>query len=90
MWPPSSGGHRRSRQHDPAVKKEAIPMLAQTHLLLAKADVDYRRERIAAQFRPSPRPFHLKWPVGLLSHGRRRPRPTSVPKPSPHHITMAS
>jgi hypothetical protein len=65
-------------------------MLAQTPQLLAMADLDYRRERLAAQFKPSARPFHLRWPVGLLSPNRRRPRQTPVPKPSPHHVTSAS
>jgi hypothetical protein len=65
-------------------------MLVQTHQLMAQADLDYRRERIARQFRPSPRPFHLRWPVGLLSPNRRRPQPTPTPRPSPHHLTMTS
>jgi hypothetical protein len=53
----------------------------------SEAELSYRRERIAADYRRTRAPFHLKWPVGLLSPNRRRPRPTSGPRPSPHHAT---
>jgi hypothetical protein len=61
-------------------------MLGQTTELFALADVDYRYERIAHDFPRSPRPFHLKWPVGLLNAGKHRRRPTT-PRPAPHHLT---
>jgi hypothetical protein len=51
------------------------------------AELDYRRERITADYRRAQRPFHLKWPVGLLSPNRRRPRHTPAARPAPHHAT---
>jgi hypothetical protein len=62
-------------------------MLGQTNQSFAMADLDYRIDRIFNDFPSSPRPFHLKWPVGLLSWNRRRPRYPSAPRPAPHHAT---
>lgn len=62
-------------------------MLGQTSQLFAMADLDYRRDRIAAEFPRSTRPFHLRWPVGLISPNRRRPRHTPATRPAPHHVT---
>jgi hypothetical protein len=55
-------------------------------LPLAEAQRDYRREQIAAQFRRSQRPL-LRWPVGLMSPIRRRPRGTRAGRPAPQHVT---
>jgi hypothetical protein len=53
----------------------------------AKAEQEYRREQIAAQFRRPQRPFHLRWPVGLTSPTRRRPRHTRAGRPAPQHVS---
>jgi hypothetical protein len=53
----------------------------------AEAQRDYRREQITAQFRRSQRPFHPRWPVGLTSPIRRRPRHTQAGRPAPQHAT---
>ena len=61
-------------------------MLGQTTELLALAEVNYRHERLAAEFARSPRTMHLKWPVGLLSPKRRTKagHPSGL-RPAPHH-----
>jgi len=61
-------------------------MLGQTAELMALADVNYRHERLAAEFARSPRTMHLKWPVGLLSPKRRTKagHPSGL-RPAPHH-----
>ncbi len=56
----------------------------------ASAEQAYRRDRIIAAYQRSPRRLHLKWPVGLLSPSRHRPRHLPTPKPSPHHATSIS
>jgi hypothetical protein len=56
----------------------------------ASAEQDYRRERIMAEYNRSPRRLHLKWPVGLLSPSRHRPRHLPSPKPSGHHATSVN
>jgi hypothetical protein len=67
--------------------RRAITMFSLFIQPFADAERAYRREQITSQFRRSPRPFHLKWPVGLIGPNRRRPRHTPVNRPAPHHVT---
>jgi hypothetical protein len=61
-------------------------MLGQTTQLMALADVNYRAERLAAEFARSPRKLHLKWPIGLISQKRRaKANHPSGLRPAPHH-----
>jgi hypothetical protein len=53
----------------------------------AKAEREYRREQIAGHFRRSPRPLHLRWPVGPMSPIRRRPRHAQAGRPAPQCVT---
>jgi hypothetical protein len=65
-------------------------MPAPTNPHITQAELDYRRERIAADFPRSSGRFHLKWPVGLLSPKRRRTRYLPAARPSPHHAATSS
>lgn len=49
----------------------------------AKAEQEYRREQIAAQFRP----FHLRWPVGRMTPIWRRPRLAPAGRRPPQAVT---
>jgi hypothetical protein len=69
--------------------RRAIIMPASTNPHITQAELDYRRERIVADFPRTSGLFHLKWPVGLLSPQRRRPRYRPAARPSPHHATSS-
>jgi hypothetical protein len=58
-----------------------------TALLAANAEVNYRRDRLMAVMHEARRPMKLRWPIGLISPRRRRPRFVSEPRPAPHHAT---
>jgi hypothetical protein len=62
-------------------------MLGHESQPLATAELDYRRERLAAQYGRGRRQFHLKWPIGLVNPNRRRPRPLPTNRPAPHHAS---
>jgi hypothetical protein len=62
-------------------------MLTPSLQVFAESERAYRQERVAAGYRHSRSPRHLKWPVGLLSPKRRQPRTPPRNLPAPHHAT---